>query len=259
MDSRKIVTFIFLLFTAQGQAQISSSLRNAVNEAIGQRDLTRIGIQFLGKPYHANALSAGNPELLVADLESFDCVTFIENSLALLHAAGDVSSYHHALVHVRYAGDSIQYEKRYHYFSDAMRQLGYPLIGTPNTLQKLPKSFSFLSNYLVSKQIGHINIPLLRSRENELAHKAFYYTPTSLVNQLLPLLKSGDLVGLVSKNPSIDFLHTGMIYRKDGQVYLLHASQEFNRVMVSSQTLIEYLKTHRQFIGVSAFRPIFKE
>ena len=79
MDSRKIVTFIFLLFTAQGQAQISSSLRNAVNEAIGQRDLTRIGIQFLGKPYHANALSAGNPELLVADLESFDCVTFIEN------------------------------------------------------------------------------------------------------------------------------------------------------------------------------------
>jgi hypothetical protein len=50
-----------------------------------------------------------------------------------------------------------------------------------------------------------------------------------------------------------------MIYRKDGKVYLLHASQDFKRVMVSQQTLGEYLKTHRQFIGVSAFRPIFKE
>jgi hypothetical protein len=50
-----------------------------------------------------------------------------------------------------------------------------------------------------------------------------------------------------------------MIYRKDGKVFLLHASQEFKRVMVSSQTLVDYLKTHKQFIGVSAFRPIFKE
>lgn len=259
MDSRKIVSFLLLLVSIPGLAQISPALKNSILEARGQQDLTRIGIQFIGKPYRSNSLSTSNPEALVADLESFDCVTFIENSLALAHSAGDDAIYRKALVHVRYAGDSIQYEKRYHYFSDAMRQLGFPLLGTRYMIQKSPKSFSFLSNYLVSKQIEQINIPLLRSRENELAHKEFYYTPTSSILQLLPLLKSGDLVGLVSKNASIDFLHTGMIYRKDGQVYLLHASQEFKRVMVSSQTLVEYLKTHRQFIGVSAFRPIFKE
>lgn len=259
MDSRKIVTCILLFVSLPGIAQISPGLRNSILEARGQHDLTRIGIQFIGRPYRSNSLSTSNPESLVADLESFDCVTFLENSLALALSAGVDSIYRKALVHVRYAGDSIQYEKRYHYFSDAMSQLGYPLLGTRNMLKMSPKSFSFLSNYLVSKQIGQINIPLLRSRENELAHKAFYYTPTTSVNELLPLLKSGDLVGLVSKNASIDFLHTGMIYRKDGKVFLLHASQEFKRVMVSSQTLVDYLKTHRQFIGVSAFRPIFKE
>ena len=204
-------------------------------------------------------MSSSNPEELVADLTSFDCVTFIENSLALIHAAGDESGYRTALVHFRYAGDSVQYEKRYHYFSDAMRQLGYPLLGTQDMLQKLPKSFSFLSNYLASKQHGQINLALLRSRESELAKRDFYFTPNALVDRLLPLLESGDLVGLVSKNPAIDFLHTGMVYRKDGKVYLLHASQEFKRVMVSNQTLGDYLKTHRQFIGVSAFRPIFKQ
>ncbi len=258
MDSRKVVLFLLCSFYS-ALGQVTPALRLSIKETQSNHDLTRVGLQFIGKPYRANALSSSNPEELVADLTSFDCVTFIENSLALVHAAGDESGYRTALVHFRYAGDSVQYEKRYHYFSDAMRQLGYPLLGSRDILQKLPKSFSFLSNYLASKQHGQINLALLRSRESELAKRDFYFTPNALVDRLLPLLESGDLVGLVSKNPAIDFLHTGMVYRKDGKVYLLHASQEFKRVMVSKQTLGEYLKTHRQFIGVSAFRPIFKE
>lgn len=258
MDSRKVVIFLlFCSYSALGQ--VTPALRLAIQETQNNHDLTRIGLQFLGKPYRANALSGSNPEVLVADLTSFDCVTFIENSLALTHSAGNESVYRKALVHFRYAGDSVQYEKRFHYFSDAMRQLDYPLLGTRDMLQKSPKSFSFLSKYLASKQIGQINLTLLRSRENQLAENDFYFTPNALVDRLLPLLKSGDFVGLVSKNPAIDFLHTGMIYRIDGKVYLLHASQEFKRVMVSKETLGEYLKTHRQFIGVSAFRPIFKQ
>jgi hypothetical protein len=258
MDSRKIVLFLLCSFYS-ALGQVTPALRLAIQETRSNHDLTRVGIQFIGKPYRANALSSSNPEDLVADLTSFDCVTLIENSLALTHSKGDESGYRTALVHFRYAGDSVQYEKRYHYFSDAMRQLGYPLLGTQDMLQKLPKSFSFLSNFLASKQHGQINLALLRSRESELAKRDFYFTPNALVDRLLPLLESGDLVGLVSKNPAIDFLHTGMVYRKDGKVYLLHASQEFKRVMVSKQTLRDYLKTHRQFIGVSAFRPIFKQ
>ena len=258
MDSRKIVLFLLCSFYS-ALGQVTPALRLAIQETRSNHDLTRVGIQFIGKPYRANALSSSNPEDLVADLTSFDCVTLIENSLALTHSKGDESGYRTALVHFRYAGDSVQYEKRYHYFSDAMRQLGYPLLGTQDMLQKLPKSFSFLSNFLASKQHGQINLALLRSRESELAKKDFYFTPNALVDRLVPLLESGDLVGLVSKNPAIDFLHTGMVYRKDGKVYLLHASQEFKRVMVSKQTLRDYLKTHRQFIGVSAFRPIFKQ
>jgi hypothetical protein len=258
MDSRKVVLFLLCSFYS-ALGQVTPALRLAIQETRSNHDLTRVGLQFIGKPYRANALSSSNPEELVADLTSFDCVTFIENSLALVHAAGDESGYRTALVHFRYAGDSVQYEKRYHYFSDAMRQLGYPLLGTQDMLQKLPKSFSFLSNYLASKKHGQINLALLRSRESELAKSDFYFTPNALVDRLLPLLESGDLVGLVSKNPAIDFLHTGMVYRKDGKVYLLHASQEFKRVMVSKQTLGDYLKMHRQFIGVSAFRPIFKQ
>jgi hypothetical protein len=259
MDSLKIVFLFLVLVSFSGRAQISPSLGKAILESRSKQDLTFIGLQFLGKPYRSNSLSPGNPEILVADLASFDCVTFIENTLALAHSKGNNSNYRTALRQYRYAGDSVQYEKRYHYFSDAMWQLGFPLLGTSNLLQKSHKTFSFLSTYLYKKKSGQIDLELLRVRENKLAQRPFYFTPNSSIEQLLPILKSGDLIGLVSNNPSIDFLHTGMVYRKDGKVYLLHASQEFKRVMVSKETLIEYVKTHRQFIGICAFRPIFKE
>jgi hypothetical protein len=259
MDSRKIGLFCFLLLSWNGFAQITQPLRLAIQSAQSAHDLSLIGLQFLGKPYAIHALSDENPEKLVADLNAFDCVTFIENSLALFHSRGIDSIYRKSLIHHRYAGDSIVYEKRYHYFSDAMRQLQFPLLGTSEMLLKAPKSFSFLSSYLSSKPASQIDIERLRARERELSKQSFLYTPNATLEKLVPLLKSGDLIGFVSKKASIDFLHTGMVYRKNGNVYLLHASQEYKRVMISNLTLVDYLKTHKQFIGVCAFRPIFNE
>lgn len=259
MDSRKIVFLFLALLSFSGRAQFAPSLTKAIQESRAKEDLTYIGLHFLGKPYTRNSLSSSNSETLVADLSSFDCVTFIENSLALAHSKGIDSLYRTALRHYRYAGDSIQYEKRFHYFSDAMGQLGFPLLGTSNLLHKSPKTFSYLSSYLANKKSTKVNFKVLRAHEHELAQRPFYYTPNASIEQLLPFLKSGDLIGLVSKKSSIDFSHTGMVYRMNGKVFLLHASQEFKRVMVSRQTLMDYVKTHRQFIGICAFRPIFKE
>jgi hypothetical protein len=259
MDSRKISLFCLLLFSYHGFSQITQPLRVAIQAARKTHDVSLIGMQFLGKPYASHALSDQNPEKLVVDLNAFDCVTFIENSLALVQSNGIDSIYRKGLIHNRYAGDSITYEKRYHYFSDAMRNLRFPLVGTRDMLVQAPKSFSFLSTYLSTKPAVQIDLVRLRERERALSQQPFVYIPIALLNKLLPLLKSGDLIGLVSKKSSIDFLHTGMVYRQNGHVYLLHASQEFNRVMISKLTLVDYLKTHKQFIGVCAFRPIFKE
>jgi len=259
MDSRKISLFCLLLLSWNGFSQITQPLRVAIHAARSTNDLSLIGLQFLGKPYATHALSDQNPERLVADLNAFDCVTFIENSLALINSKGVDSIYRKSLIHHRYAGDSVVYEKRYHYFSDAMRQLQFPLLGTNEMLFKAPKSFSFLSSYLSTKPAVQVDIGRIRAREVELSKQPFLYTPNATLEKLLPLLKSGDLIGLVSKKASIDFLHTGMVYRKNGNVYLLHASQEYKRVMISNLTLVDYLKTHKQFIGVCAFRPIFKE
>jgi hypothetical protein len=246
MDQRKIVLSYLLLcgFCVLGQSP-------------NNKDLVVIAKQFLGKPYRGNMLSSGNPEQLNTSQEAFDCVTFIEHSLATKISNGDPTKLVSALKHVRYVGDSVQYEKRYHYFSDAMRHLGFPLIQDPQHHSIATKDFSFLTTYLKDKSNKTVNIGLLAMRESQLKAEKFEYTSLTDLPYLLPLIQEGDLIGLVGKKDHLDFLHTAIAIKKGSQVYLLHASQERKKVVISDQTLTDYLKSHHQFIGISVFRPKF--
>jgi len=246
MDQRKIVLSFLLIcgFSAFAQSQ-------------DNKDLVLIAKQFLGKPYRANMLSSGNPEQLITSQEAFDCVTFIEHSLATKFSNHDSTRFEIALRHVRYAGDSIQFEKRFHYFSDAMRHLGYVLIQDAKHHSIALKDFSFLSNYLKEKGNKTVNIGLLANREEQLKAEKFEYTSISDLAYLLPLIQEGDLIGLVGKKNHLDFLHTAIAVKKGSQVYLLHASQEKRKVVISDQTLTDYLNSHHQFMGISVFRPKF--
>lgn len=245
MDQRKIVLWGLLV---------------CFSSAFGQKPtLVEIGKRFIAKPYRANMLSNANPEVLITSLEAFDCVTFLENSLAIKYANGDDSLYPKALKHVRYAGDSVQYEKRYHYFTDAMQSLAFPLIIDSAHATKLRKDFSFLSTFLQKKLPISVDLNLLANRELSLASRTFQYTSVTHVPSLLPLIQSGDLVGFVTSNPHLDFLHTGMLVRRGNKIHLLHASQDKKQVVLSEESLQVYLKSHPKFIGICVFRPIFKE
>lgn len=247
MDQRKVILFgLLFIFSAVFGQKTSPSLVD-------------IGKRFLGKPYRANMLSVGNPEQFITSKEAFDCVTFLENCLAIRNSKGVESLYLKALKHVRYAGDSVQYENRFHYFSDAMYSLGYPQILDESHVSVLPKDFTFLSSYLRSKKLPAINIELLENRERTLAKRPFQFTAVCNIAHLLPRIQSGDLVAFVTKNPHLDFLHTGMLVREGNSIHLLHASQDKKQVVLSSQNLGEYLKSHPKFIGICVFRPIFNE
>ncbi len=246
MDQRKIIFSLLLLcgFCVYGQKTAN-------------KDLVIIAKKFLGKPYRSQMLSSGNPERLITSQEAFDCVTFIEHSLAIKISNDDSTKLVSALKHVRYSGDSVQFEKRYHYFSDAMRHLGYSLIQDSKHHSIAKKDFSFLSNYLKNKGDKSVNIDLLAMRENQLKAEKFQYTSIKDLPFLLPRIKDGDLIGLVGKKNHLDFLHTAIAVKEGAQVHLLHASQEKKKVVISDQILTDYLKTHHQFIGISVFRPKF--
>ena len=251
MDQRKIVVFIVLVFLSFGVYSQNLEKDNS--------SLVKIAKQFLGKPYRGHMLSKANPEQFISSNEAFDCVTFLEHSLATKISKGKVADFPAALIHVRYAGDSVRYEKRYHYFSDAMWHLAYPIIQHPVRHSIAPKDFHFLSNFIQSQKLPTIDLSLLDQREQQLRSRPFYYTANRDLRYVLPLIQDGDLIGLVGKKDDLDYLHTAMAIRKGNQVYLLHASQEQKKVVISTETLGDYLITHRQFIGISVFRPKFNE
>jgi len=247
MDKGKII-FIGLLFcflSSYGQKQAPT--------------LVEIGKRFLGKPYRGHMLSPGNPEKLITSQDGFDCLTFLEHCLATRISYGNPSTFVSALKHVRYSGDSVQYEKRYHYFSDAMWHLGYKVIQDPIHHSSVPKDFSFLSNYLRAQKSSSIDINALAEREKMLSKRKFEYTSLKDLSYILPLIQDGDLIALVGKKDHLDVLHTSMAVRQGNKVHIMHASQEIKKVIISPQTLSEYLNSHKQFIGISVFRPIFNE
>jgi hypothetical protein len=140
-----------------------------------------------------------------------------------------------------------------------MYSLGFPLIIHPKHFSSLNKDFTFLSTYLSTNSNSSIDLSLLSRREQSLAKHTFQFTSIADLPYLLPLIQSGDLVAFVTANSHLDFLHTGMLVSEGNFIRLLHASQDKKQVVLTKESLQDYLKSHPKFIGICVFRPIFKE
>ncbi len=67
-------------------------------------------------------------------------------------------------------------------------------------------------------------------------------------------IRDGDILGITSAKTGLDVMHVAMAVRLDGKVHLLHASCSEGRVIVSSQTLSEYLDEKPERTGVMVGR-----
>ncbi len=99
----------------------------AKKESLAQRPIgevmVAIGVSFLGTPYVARSLEQPGEEHLVVNLLGLDCVTFVENTLALSRCVKlekqTFDDYRQQLQLIRYRGGIIDgYPSRLHYFSD---------------------------------------------------------------------------------------------------------------------------------------------
>src|SRR6516162_11847383 len=77
---------------------------------------------FLGYPYQPNPLigSSDTPEVFIASLDGFDCVTYIETIVALALAA-HVDDFIEWLRKIRYERGRIQWNSRNHYMTGWIR------------------------------------------------------------------------------------------------------------------------------------------
>ncbi len=196
----------------------------------------------LGVPYVTGTLEKTGPEELIVNLRQLDCWTFIESSLAVaLTGQGDFQEYQRHLQQLRYWGGTVSgYGSRIHYFSGWILQgqgLGY-LRDVTADLGGMPyrKKIGYISAR--PQKYPHVQDPAtqraLLAAEARINRHAWSYIPKSKVAQIESQIQEGDLILLTSVKPDLDIAHQGFAIRKNGRIYLLHASSLHKRVVISA-------------------------
>ncbi len=239
-----------------------------------QRDLPigelviRAGTLLLESPYVAHTLEKEDSEFLVINLREFDCTTFAENCLALARTARmKIPSFEQftcQLELIRYR-DGIRngYPSRLHYFSDwisnnAAKELILDVSQEiAHTL--VPNRVHFMSTHPGSYSALVANPALVDSicrQETEISQRMTWFIPENKIADYEDQLMNGDIAGIRTSIEGLDISHVVILWKLDGRCHFLHASSLENKVVVSDQTLDEYLENSRSATGIMVARPL---
>lgn len=240
--------------------------------ARGLRDLpigdiiAQLGQTFVGTRYEPGTLEVPGPERLVVNLRELDCVTFVENTLALsrLARAGsdDFDAFQEALTTIRYRdGELDGYGSRLHYFSEwitdnerkaVLRDITGEIGGVLVT-----ERIDFMSTHpeAYAQLADPANLAAIREVETRLNEQARYYIPQERIAEVAPLIRDGDIIAATSTVEGLDIAHTGIALWVDGQLHLLHAPLVGSSVEISEVPLADRIRNIPQQDGIMVARP----
>jgi len=226
-----------------------------------------VGKEFLGTPYVANTLEK-IPEHLVINLRELDCTTFGENCLAIARVikSGDTSfeNYTKELQTLRYFDGVIDsYPSRIHYFSDWIYEndkRGFvKMVSEQISHVPYPMDLNIMSTHPDSyKQLegNEEFVKLIKQKEAEISLRKMFYLPKDQLAKYESQLQDGDIVGLTTTVDGLDITHVGIIVHVHGRVHLMHASSKELKVIISDQTLEDYLNGRSTVNGIMVARPL---
>lgn len=226
-----------------------------------------VGESFIGTPYEAGTLDVNLTEKLIIKLSGLDCVTFVENSLALSRLVkkqkSTVEDFKEELKFIRYRDGKLDgYLSRLHYFTDWIydnEQKGVVKDVTKEIGGKiLNKNINFMSTHTDSYKVLKKNPDLvddLKLIEEEISGREIYFIPLNKVEDIYELLNDGDIIATVTSIDGLDVTHTGLIYKSAGETKFLHASLKNKEVIITSGELTSYLQGIKKCTGIIIARP----
>ncbi len=205
--------------------------------------VVRLAETFVGWTYTPQTLEVPGPERVVVNLAELDCVTFIENVLALVRYQarfGGVDEttpelardrYEFLLETIRYRGGGLAgYTSRLHYFSEwltdnqerglvTLRTLALGGIEDAEPIDFMsthPSAYPALAN-------DDVAVQAIRNVENRLNASVRLYIPQSAIGEIAGQINDGDLIAATSTVTGLDIAHTGIAIRIEDRLHLLHA------------------------------------
>ncbi|MDH3222170.1 MAG: DUF1460 domain-containing protein [Gemmatimonadota bacterium] len=237
-----------------------------------------LGETFLGTAYEPRTLEVEGPERLVVNLRALDCVTFVENVLALSRLArtapADVladsvrfrAAFQKELTALRYREGRLRgYASRLHYFSEWLYdneskgivdhltdQMGGSVDPEPiDFMSTHPEAYRQLADERVLSAIAQI--------EARLGAVERFVIPAEEIEERAHLIRTGDIIAATSTVPGLDVAHTGIAVWKDGVLRLLHAPLVGSSVELSEVSLAERIASIVGQDGIMVARPIEPE
>lgn len=262
------------VFWCRGGQSPESDFQRRCEALAGERNLPigalilAVAASYLGTPYEGHTLEREGKERLVIHFESFDCFTLLEHVLAMARTlktkAPGFDRYAAELTHIRYRDGRIDgYPSRLHYTSDWGFDNGEKRILQDITADlggvSLKKNIGFMSAHCDSyRQLAddgfYAEIQRIEARINE---REPYYIPKERVAELEGRIQDGDLLAITSAVEGLDIAHVGFaIQKKDGRIYMLHASSVHQQVEITANPLADYLAGIRSQTGIMVFRSL---
>ena len=255
-DDEAIVRRVFSWAKERGLAS------QPVGEIVGA-----IGESFIGTPYVAHSLETEGAEHLVVNLRGFDCLTFVENSLALARCVRSgtttFAQFRTQLTHIRYSSGIINgYPSRLHYFTDWMADNARKKVIRDITVEaggtEYRKVINFMSAHRASYRqlVDGATLKNIEEAETRLSSGPLYRVTGERLPASQRMLQSGDIIGTVTSMEGMDIAHTGMVLLTGGTPRLLHAPSSGANVVLSAGDLASYVQGIRSNTGVVMARPL---
>lgn len=274
---RSLVIFCFLLFAwtnTQAAVTISEADRQILRsfwEYADTQQLSSLSIEkripliarfFLGKPYKSNTLNVTQEELPVINLRELDCVTLVENVLALAYLKeyneSALDSFVENIVKIRYRNGEIEdYTSRLHYSTDWLYEMQKQKLLEDVTLAtggiKYSKQINFMSKHYTRYPVLAKDKSLLqkiKTIETAINQRTYYYIPKEKINGITNKIQNGDVVLITTNIAGLDTSHLGFALKQGRKTYLLHASSTGKKVMISEQPLHDYMEGIQSQTGI---------
>jgi hypothetical protein len=239
------------------------------NKALTTGELMiKAGQQLLGVPYVGATLEKGDREHLVIQLSALDCTTFAENCLALARSSKSstpgFAAFENELLTIRYRNGKLNdYTSRLHYFSDWIADNSSKAIVEDVSCSLSARLFTpevyFMSrNSVKYRQMkDHPEyVKQIAAQEQLISKRKLCFIPKNEFAGIEHLLRDGDILGITTRMAGLDIQHVVLAIRVRNRIHILHASQRFHRVMISTETLDSYLKNNKTATGIVVARPL---
>ena len=254
---------------ANDTTKITQLLQRGIESGIKDANslVAQYGEWLLGTPYVAHTLE-GDTEMLTINIDELDCTTFVETLYALTRTTltGRYSwrDFAHNLEDIRYRGGNLNgYASRLHYISDWIIENTFrgnikECTQDFNGVHYMVKNIDFMSKNRDKYPALANDEVFMKIKGTEIGYRnhRFPYLKVDFNNQkrIKKMLKSGDIVAIVTNIKNLDVQHMGVIVLKNDVPYLLNASSVGKKVQIEEIDLAEYLRRNKTAIGIRVIR-----